>query len=185
MWQRRVGRLKRRAWRRRLINGFIVWQIFCVAIWLMPPSWTIVGDILPADGSGPVRAYMTITLFMQSWQMYAPNPDNRDIWIDAKVQYKDGTTRLWALPRVKDMSYARRYPAERLRKWVEVASRNATLWYPLARYAARSCDTNPANPPVTVVLRQHVRLTPPLGRPTAPPTTTALCIAQFKPEDLR
>lgn len=185
VWRRRVGRLKRRAWRRRLVNVFIVWQIVCVAAWLLPASWPVVRNLLPADGSGDVRAYMTLSDFAQGWSMYAPNPDTRDLWMDAKVTYRNGQVREWTMPRIKDMSYLRRYPMERMRQWMNSASNNPNLWFSIARFAARSCDTDPSNPPVFVLLREHVRITPPLGHAPTPPITRLLCKAEFGVKDIR
>lgn len=128
---------------------------------------------------------MTLTDFAQGWKMYAPNPDDRDLWIDARVTFRNGKIRKWAMPRVKDMSYLRRYPLERMRQWMDSASNNPTLWYPLARYAARTCDTDPNNPPVRVVLREHVRRIPPLGHAASPPVSRTLCVALFGTKDIR
>lgn len=185
VWRRRVGRLKRRAWKRRLLNGFIVWQIFAVAVWLLPAQWPVVHAALPADGSGPVRAYMTTTGFMQGWGMYAPNPDTRDLGISVRITYKDGSRRVWTMPRVKDMGYAERYQEERRRKWVEVASNNALLWYPMARYAVHQYAIDPHNPPRSALVIEHFQITPPLGKPALPPRTAALGLAVFRPGDLR
>lgn len=185
MWQRRVGRLKRRAWRRRLLNAFIVWQIFAVTVWLLPSQWGLTRLALPADGSGPVRAYMTTTGFIQGWQMYAPNPDTRSIGMEVRLTYKDGTQRTWFAPRVKDMGYVAKYRWERMRKWLEVAANNVLVWYPLIRYAARQEGVDPHNPPVGALLIAHIQVTPPLGKPAQPPKTVPLCRVKFKPGDLR
>jgi hypothetical protein len=183
VWLRRIGRLKRQAWKRRLTNLFIVWQIFAVAAWLMPGNWPIVRNVLAGNG-GPLRDYMVMSGFQQGWSMYAPNPDDRDIGISVIITYQDKTKRTWTMPRVKAMGYFDRYRKERFRKWAEVGTRDAVCWYPMARFAVRQCGIDPHNRPVSALLLQTITTTPTLGRPPTPPKTNGLCLAVFRPGDV-
>ncbi len=185
VWDRRVGRLKRRAWRRRLLNAFLVWQIFAVTVWLLPARWALVRAALPADGGGAVRAYMTATCMIQGWGMYTPKPADQDVGMEVRLAYKDGTHRTWFAPRVKDMGYVAKYRWERMRKWVEVGSNDMLVWMPLARYAARRCGIDPHNPPVGAVLIEHLQALPPPGKPAPPARTVPLCRVRFSPWDLQ
>ena len=185
VWLRRVGRLKRRAWVRRLVNAFIVWQIFAVAVWLLPHDWPLVRDLAPPTNDGPIRAYLTLTNFGQDWQMFAPEPDRRDQAIQATVTLADGQTRFYAFPRMSDLGYAERYRRERFRKLVEVAGHNYHVWPALARYAGRRCLSDPHNPPVRVTLAKRFRDIPPPGQPLPPFQVVPFFSTPVTPEDLR
>ncbi len=193
--RRRVGRAERRWWARRVVNLFIVWHLFALAIWLLPGnSGTNPGGSTPIFGlfAPVVRPYMKATAFAQSWNMFAPNPDKTDVYLEARISYANGEERSWMFPRMVHMGYARRYQEERWRKMVEVATHgNAdTVGPALAHYAARVNFADAQNPPVSVELIQHARVVPPPGRPMPPfaespllPGTSA--VTPIRPEDLR
>ncbi len=167
--QRRVNRLEKRWWKRRLINLFIVWHAFALFVWLMP-SGSAIGQAFV----GVVRPYMTVTAFAQSWSMFSPNPDHLDVFLEAKITYANGQVKSWEFPRMVHYGYVKRYEEERWRKMTEVVTHgsNQNLWPMMARYAARVNDPDPHNPPVRVELIQHSRLIPPPGQ-TIPPYTVA------------
>ena len=198
VYRRRVRRLVRRAWRRRLLNAFILWHIGCVTLWLLPYSAEIVQRMVP-PGYTPVRCYLTFTGFMQGWNMFSPNPDNLDVWPEAHITYADGSTKVWVYPRMVKMGYVERYKRERFRKWVEVSTHNGTplIWREMARYAARINNTRPHDPPVSVALWMHDRIVPPPPQAIPPynyepyrqadPVThkTVPFVLTVTPEDLR
>lgn len=159
--QRRVARLERRWWGRVCINIFIAWHLFAVAIWLLPNMQmsAIVHAFAPI-----IRPYMTFTGFMQSWNMFSPNPDNLDVYAEAKITHKDGTVQTWLFPRMVDMDYVKRYQEERWRKFIEVPTHGSypVLLPAMARYAARVNNT-PGNPPVAVALFKCTRTVQPPG----------------------
>ena len=167
--QRRIGRLERRWWARKFINLFIAWHLFALFIWLMPDSGAIVQACV-----GVVRPYMAATAFAQAWNMFSPNPDRLDVYLEAQITYADGEKRSWTFPRLVHMGYTRRYEEERWRKLVEVATHgsNQALWPAYARYAARVNNYDTQNPPVSVELIQHSRIVPPPGQ-RIPPFTAA------------
>lgn len=193
--QRRVDRLERRWGARKAINLFIVWHLFALAMWLLPDHSSSPSPIV--EGSlGMVRPYMTLTGFAQSWNMFSPEPDKMDVYLEAEISYRynpNGKPRLWLFPRLARMSYSRRYEEERWRKLVENATHgsNTLLWPPLARYAARVNNYDAQNPPVSVKLIEHSRIVPPLGEPIPPYTVEPLqtghgpSITPIRPEDLR
>ncbi len=191
--RRRVGRLERRWWGRRLVSLFIVWHLFAMAIWLLPSSSTG-GGYTPLVGlfAPVVRPYMMGTAFAQSWNMFAPNPDKTDVYLEARITYADGEKRAWFFPRMVHMGYVRRYQEERWRKMVEVATHGnaATVGPALARYAARVNSADAQNPPVSVEMIQHTRTVPPPGQPMPPYAESPLlpgasAVTAIRPEDLR
>ncbi len=185
--QRRVGRLARRWWARKAVNLFLLWQLFALCMWLMPSSGAIVSASL-----GVVRPYMTATAFAQSWNMFSPNPDRLDVYLEAEITYQNGDKHPWVFPRLAKMNYVQRYQKERWRKIVEVATHgsNQELWPALARYAARVNNYDAQNPPVSVELIQHSRQVPPPGTPMPPykaeplQTGTGPSITSIHREDL-
>ncbi len=185
VYERRLARLARRAWGRRIINLFIAVHLFALTLWLLPYNLPLVQTLVPPDGGGWVRDYVIWTGFEQSWQMFSPNPDTRDLTIVAHVTLRGGQTREWRFPRMRDMGYAARYRRERMRKFLEIANYHETLWPAMALYAARQCDTNPGNPPVGVTLARSVRDVPPPGRQPAPFARQEFFQARILPQELR
>ena len=185
VYERRLARLSRRAWGRRLTNLFIAFHLFVLAIWLLPYNLPLVQTLVPPEGGGWVRDYVIWTGFEQSWQMFSPNPDTRDLNITAHVTLRDGQTRDWRFPRMRNMGYTARYRRERMRKYLEIANYNDALWPPMAVYAARQCAASPGNPPVGVTLTRWVRDVPPPGKTPAPYTRQEFFQAPISPQELR
>jgi len=185
VFDRRMARRSRRAWGRRLTNIFIAFHILALTLWLMPYHLPLVQALVPPEGGGWVRDYVIWTGFEQSWQMFSPNPDTHDLDIVAHVTLQNGQTRDWRFPRMRDMGYAARYEHERMRKFLEIANYNETLWPPMAVYAARQCDNIPGSPPVGVTLTRFVRDVPPPGHPLPPYTRTPFFQTALTPQELR
>lgn len=191
--RRRVGRAERRWWGRRLVSLFILWHLFALAVWLVPGQSTTGGNTPLVGLFAPVvRPYMRATAFAQSWNMFAPNPDKTDVYLEARIAYADGERRSWFFPRMAQMGFARRYQEERWRKMVEVATHgNALAVGPaLAHYAARVNYADAQNPPVSVELVQHTRTVPPPGHPMPsyaeiPLMPAPNAVLPIRPEDLR
>ncbi len=185
VYERRLARRSRRVWGRRLTNLFLALHVFALAMWLLPYNLPLVQRLVPPDGGGWVRDYVIWTGFEQSWQMFSPNPDTRDLDIVAHVTLRDGQARDWHFPRMRDMGYAARYRRERMRKYLEIANYNNTLWTPMALYAARQCDTDPGNPPVGVTLIRVIRDVPPPGKKPSPYTRQEFFQVVISPQELR
>ena len=187
---RRVNRLERRWWARRVINLFIVWHLFALTMWLSPSGSALVQSPI---GVRLVRSYMTLTSFAQSWSMFSPYPDKLDVTLEARITYADGEKRSWFFPRMAHMSYVQRYQEERWRKMVEVATHGGSppLRLGLARYAARINNYDSQNRPVSVELIQHARQIPPPGSQmpsmevTPLQTGSGAAVTPIRPEDLK
>lgn len=109
----------------------------------------------------PIQQYILTFGLFQSWDMFAPNPTNRDIWCDAIVRYQDGSERTYQFPRVYEANYFEKYIIERYRKYYERVNLDefSFLWPDFAQRVATIMD-DPANPPVLVSLRRHYIVTP-------------------------
>lgn len=159
---RRVWRITQRYWTRIAINVFVCWHLFALAIWLMPGQSSIAQSL-----GNVVRPYMTLTGFMQGWNMFSPNPYTLDVYVEARIHYADGSVRSWEFPRMAKMSYWERYGKERWRKYIEVTENGFNFYWPtMANYAARTHNNRPNDPPIRVDLVRHWRVLPPPGLPT-------------------
>ena len=111
----------------------------------------------------PVRYYLTSTGLWQYWDMFAPDPLKADYFLEADIQYSDGTAQRKVFPRMALMPIWERYLRERYRKYVERAhsEESSYLWEPMARWMARRADVQPDVRPTAVNLILRVRFTPP------------------------
>ncbi|HRF59027.1 MAG TPA: hypothetical protein PLH94_03825 [Fimbriimonadaceae bacterium] len=116
----------------------------------------------------PFQYYLMSTGFWQSWDMFAPNPANTDVWVDAKITFRDGTERLYPYPRMKSLSIPVKYFKERYRKFLERAHVDDNAWLRprFAQRIALEAFEDPQNPPTRVVLRRHFRKVLPPHRVT-------------------
>ena len=163
------------------VKAFVPFQIFCVIVWTLPtrnvdakfvPMGTdhlLIFNQMKLRQIPVVRAYMVSTGFWQYWDMFSPNPAQRDYYGDATVRYRDGKVERYAYPRIADLPILDKYPAERYRKFFERAhlEPNVYLWLPFAQTIARKVDKYPGNPPVQVTLNRHWRDVAAPGKPQA------------------
>lgn len=115
--------------------------------------------------------YYTESLgFWQYWDMFAPNPAQEDIWLDAEVLFADGTTQIVPYPRMKTMGLFEKFLKERYRKYGERLNNPNYSWkWPhTAHWFAAQAWTDPNNPPVRVNIRRHFHRieAPPAPLPT-------------------
>lgn len=126
------------------------------------------GEGNPSLASRAVRGYLDWTGLWQYWDMFAPNPSNLDLWVDAEVTFQDGTRRVQTYPRMANLPIPQKYAMERFRKFLERANAEAFdfLWAPFAQHMALEAFADPDNPPVRVVLIRHFRYIQPPSKPT-------------------
>lgn len=107
--------------------------------------------------------YYTESLgFWQYWDMFAPNPAQEDIWMDAEVELADGSIEIVQYPRIYKMSLVEKFYMERYRKYRERLSGDGYAWkWPhTADWFAVQAWKDEANPPVRVTLRRHFYAVP-------------------------
>lgn len=153
------------------VKAFVAFHLFCITVWSLPvpPPPLLQGRVRPVGTDPlliwnqknlktipPVNVYLSVTGFWQYWDMFAPNPAQTDLWVDAEITFKDGTQRHYAYPRIASLSIPDKFPNERYRKFYERVNMDANsyLWPQFALRIAHLND-NPANPPVTVELTRH------------------------------
>ena len=132
------------------INAFIIFHLVAILFWSIP-----LNTPLNAAAKTLLRPYLVSSGLFQSWDMFGPNAKSANIYLEAVVIYKDGTTSLYSFPRMEMLSYSERYAKERYRKYEETLPNDtyAALWPDAARHIARlNNDKNHANPPTKVLL---------------------------------
>lgn len=156
----------------KLLVGF---HVLAITSWSLPKSSPgVLNNMLEPRGLdwvlyandryvrvSPVQQYILSLGLFQSWDMFAPNPTNKDIWCDAIVRYRDGSEKVYTYPRVSEVNYAEKYVIERYRKFYERVNHDLFqwMWPDFAQRVAVKMD-DPANPPVQVVLRRNFIVTP-------------------------
>lgn len=127
-------------------------------LWRNLPDWGLELNRRYLEGS-PLRRYMSAFGTWQYWDMFAPDPASRDVWMDAVITYQDGTVGVFEWPRLVKMSQFERYVRERSRKYLERGHSitNSWKWPIIAQRIALESWHDPSNPPTRVVLQRHFR----------------------------
>jgi hypothetical protein len=90
--------------------------------------------------NGVTTPVMVFANLWQSWDMFAPNPRDEDIWVDVLYSDTSGQNRQWVLTKMNDMGYLERWQKERWRKYFNDHLRTDAekhLWQPFAEFTAR------------------------------------------------
>jgi hypothetical protein len=125
-------RLESSRWGRLLISAFLVVTLIAVAVTNLPESR------LRREGMRVARPYLDATGLDQNWRVFAPDPRQASLRLEARVSYADGTVAIWRPPSGGALVGA--YWDYRWRKWLENAVQDANrkvLWRPVALYVAR------------------------------------------------
>ena len=116
-----------------------------------------------------INLYLKVSGFWQYWDMFAPNPSQSDVWGDAEVVYKDGSSKRYAYPRMFTLPLYEKFLQERYRKMFERSgSEKYPYLYPSFALRIALLMDNPSNPPVQVKLYSHTKEIAEPGRPQAP-----------------
>ena len=124
----------------------------------------IKGDLVPND---PIPYYMNSTGLWQWWDMFAPNPADTDAYMDAEVEYADGTVALQKYPRMFDLPIGQKYLKERYRKYRERLTNDTDSWKWNVTAQRLALENYRATGKVPVVVRlwRHWQVVAPLGQP--------------------
>jgi hypothetical protein len=160
----------------KILVGF---HVFATVVWALPnltpevmsgrvaptgTKWLLYWNAKYLKNLDPVKGYLMTTGAWQYWDMFAPDPSNKDWYCTAEVEYRDGTKRTIPYPRMADLPVAEKYLKERYRKYYERAHGDTEPidWPVFAQRMALLGYTDPNNPPHIVRLYSH-------GLPTAAP----------------
>lgn len=148
---------------------FVVFNVIAIVSWVMPsPAPAVASGLLPGTFSeklmnfnqnylknSPIQLYILSTGLWQSWDMFAPNPANVDIYPTAEITLRDGQVLQYEYPRMYALSRTQKYQKERYRKFFEHANNDAYLYPVFARRVLYLMNIDPSNPAVKVVLKRH------------------------------
>jgi hypothetical protein len=168
-----------------LVVAFVVYHVITITLGALPkPSEQVLSGLVEPRGSDSilkynhevirqhplVYGYLDSTGFWQYWDMFAPNPVQVDLWMDAEVVYKDGTRTIFSYPRMFTEPLVQKYIKERYRKLYERIDQEkySFLWSPAAQRIAYLNADNPTNPPLLVNLRRHFQFIKRHETPSAP-----------------
>ena len=120
----------------------------------------------------PVYGYLYPTGFWQYWDMFAPNPAQTDVWVDAEVTYLHGAKSTFEYPHIKKLSLPEKFIYERHRKFYERVNMDTVgaqyLRAPFAQAIALKMADNLNDPPVRVALTRHFLEVPRHNKPRGP-----------------
>ena len=130
------------------INAFLIFHIAAISCWAIP-----IDTPLTEACKNFLRPYFVWSGVFQSWDMFSPNPKSKNVYMEAVVIYKDGSTKMWTFPRMDMLSLTERAFKERYRKYEETlgTSQFSDLWPDATRRIAR-LNNDGASPPQRVLL---------------------------------
>jgi hypothetical protein len=145
------------------ISVFVLFTVFSVVVWNLPPSE------IKTKAFKVVRPYITLTSLDQNWGVFAPDPRRISIEIVARVRFADGTQETIRVPRGNALYGA--YWDYRWRKWEEWVRQNSEdqLWKPAALWFARRAASEGKTTSEVVLVRRWYELLPPGPGPSRGP----------------
>jgi hypothetical protein len=141
---------------RVLISAFLVVTLVAVCATNLPESR------LRREVMKPAGPFLRATGLDQDWRVFAPDPRQTSLRLEARVRYEDGRVATWRPPGGGALAGA--YWDYRWRKWLENAIQDANrrvLWKPAALFAARELDERGSDPASVTLIRRWQDLRPP------------------------
>jgi len=125
---------------------FLVVTLAAVCVTNLPESK------LRREAMKPAGPFLRATGLDQDWRVFAPDPRQASLRLEARVRFDDGSVETWRPPGGGDLVGA--YWDYRWRKWIENTIQDANrdvLWRPAAAFAADEL-AGPGQVPVRVTL---------------------------------
>ncbi len=134
--------------KRIAISVFVCFHVIVIACWSIPLNTLIFKAV--NDKTAPYTVWAGL---FQTWGLFAPDPLNINLRINAEITYRDGRTTIWQFPLPQDFGYIRRSFESRMEATSHAVrdDKNSVLWPDAARYVAR-LNNHADNPPITVKL---------------------------------
>jgi hypothetical protein len=149
-------RLESRPAGRLLISALLVVTLGAVCATNLPESR------LRREALKLAEPFLHATGLDQDWRVFAPDPRQTSLRLEARVRYDDGRVAVWRPPAGGDLAGA--YWDYRWRKWLENAIQDANrsvLWKPAALFVAREMRRPPKVPRTVTLVRRWQDLRPP------------------------
>lgn len=122
--------------RKSLISGFIFLNLLVMVMSSLPDKSAVTQKIMQ-----PVYRYQRFFGLNQAWRMFAPNPSRANSYLEATLNFTDGSSEKWTFPRASQMSEWDRFiSGERFRKYQQEHLRplqKPELWKDLAEFLVR------------------------------------------------
>jgi hypothetical protein len=130
------------------ISGFIVFLLIALLVSNLPESE------LKDTGRPLVRPLLEATALSQTWNLFAPNPRQSTLRLEARMTYADGTTSTWRPPDGDPV--VSEYRSYRWRKWATnvMSDRRQGQWPQVARWVAEHHRRDGQLPTQVVLVRQ-------------------------------
>lgn len=142
---------------RPVINGFIIFHLVAVPIWLWTPP-----ALAHAAWVQATRGYVQYMGLEQFWNLFAPDVATSNFYLEAIATFGDGTTTHWTFPRAATATPLEALFVDRWRKWeMWVADKGETA-RDATVFVARQLDAARRHP-VRVQIVEHVQDIPPPG----------------------
>lgn len=176
--------------RKPIISTVILFQFTAFILYLLLPNMVM------AKLTEPFQRYLAFFCLYQGYGVFSPSPSTVNSHMVGLVSYQDGSTKLYAFPRLERISLLRKLTQERYRKFTEDNLPHPSytnLVADVARYVARKCDVfKPdangfSNRPRLVILFNYYSEVPPLHKHAPNPPhfkVRSLCSYLVKEEDL-
>ena len=87
-------------------------------------GWNLQGSELRTLITEVTKPFVQTTGLRQKWDVFAPNPRAHSLNFQARIHFRDGTSRIWSIPQRGDLFGA--YSDYRWLKWMEKTSGSAT-----------------------------------------------------------
>jgi Family of unknown function (DUF5819) len=110
----------------------------------------------------PAGPFLRATGLDQDWRVFAPDPRQTSLQLEARVRYADGEVATWRPPGGGDAAGA--YWDYRWRKWLENTIQDANrkvLWKPAAQFVAAEMQGRGRVPSTVTLIRRWQDLRPP------------------------
>jgi hypothetical protein len=162
---------------RIVISGALLFLLFATIVWNLPASEV---KRVTVEAVRPVA--MAIRLD-QIWSVFAPNPRNHSMDLQARIRYADGTEEMWRFPHREDPILSG-YRSARWEKWADNArlNRHRELWQPTAAWLARTHQDRGRPVEVTLIRRAAFNLPPGKGPNRRPWVEHSFFTLQVTPE---
>jgi hypothetical protein len=150
-----------RSWtvRRLAISAFVLFHVAATAIWVMP-TCPLRNQCVPF-----LQYYMLPTGMWQAWSMFAPDPIQHTVMLEAEAIDCKGVRYAFRFPRMADYTWWQGIPRFRYSKYAaNLVSEEFAVPRQFAAHHVLRCLKLPASVyPVSVHLMYQLRPTPPPG----------------------
>lgn len=157
-----------------LLRVIVLWHVFATIVWSLPnpPAGLLAQDAKPIGtdvvlvwnyqylkSNSIIDGYIQRLGLWQAWDMFAPDPASVDYWMDAEAVFKDGSTMIYAYPRIKNLPIPLKMVKERYRKFLERThiESSSRYWPRIAQRLALEIFRQTDKVPRLVRLRRHFR----------------------------